>query len=148
MVIQKKIIILQIINQLKTGIANKSSKEGESKGFGEVFEDKQNDIHPLRYYEGDTLVESRFGQSIRFSGYNNEDGTLSPTIILRNRENDVSQNDTEFGSTTNEDVNRDGSTIVLSSLNYKLDFQQVLLMMVVHQTLITNQIHLLIIHLS
>ena len=107
-----------------TGIANKSSKEtGESKGFGEVFEDKQNDIHPLRYYEGDTLVESRFGQSIRFSGYNNEDGTLSPTIILRNRENDVSQNDTEFGSTTNEDVNRDGSTIVLSSLNYKLDFQ-------------------------
>ena len=107
-----------------TGIANKSTSDsGEDNKLGEVFEDKQNDIHPLRYYEGDTLVESRFGQSIRFSGYNNEDGTLSPTIILRNRENDVSQNDTEFGSTTNEDVNRDGSTIVLSSLNYKLDFQ-------------------------
>ncbi len=107
-----------------TGIANKSSQDsGESKGFGDVFEDKQEDIHPLRYYEGDSLIESRFGQSIRFSGYNNEEGTFSPTIILRNRENDTSQNDTEFGSTTEEDVNRDGSTIVLSSADYKLDFQ-------------------------
>ena len=107
-----------------TGIANKSSQDsGESKGFGDVFEDKQEDIHPLRYYEGDSLIESRFGQSIRFSGYNNEEGTFSPTIILRNRENDTSQNDTEFGSTTVEDVNRDGSTIVLSSADYKLDFQ-------------------------
>tara|TARA_Y100000996_G_scaffold18894_1_gene13996 strand:+ start:686 stop:1936 length:1251 start_codon:yes stop_codon:yes gene_type:complete len=107
-----------------TGISNKSSKEtGESKGFGEVFEDKQGDIHPLRYHEGDSLVESRFGQSLRFSGYNNAEGTFSPTIILRNRENDVSQNETEFGSTTEEDVNRDGSTIVLSSVDYKLDFQ-------------------------
>ena len=107
-----------------TGIANKSTSDsGEDNKLGEVFEDKQNDIHPLRYYEGDSLIESRFGQSLRFSGYNNEEGTLSPTIILRNRENDVSQNDTEFGSTTTEDVNRDGSTIVLSSADYKLDFQ-------------------------
>ena len=107
-----------------TGIANKSTSDsGEDNKLGEVFEDKQDDIHPLRYYEGDSLIESRFGQSLRFSGYNNEEGTLSPTIILRNRENDVSQNDTEFGSTTEEDVNRDGSTIVLSSADYKLDFQ-------------------------
>ena len=107
-----------------TGIANKSTSDsGEDNKLGEVFEDKQDDIHPLRYYEGDSLIESRFGQSLRFSGYNNEEGTLSPTIILRNRENDVSQNDTEFGSTTTEDVNRDGSTIVLSSADYKLDFQ-------------------------
>ena len=107
-----------------TGIANKSTSDsGEDNKLGEVFEDKQNDIHPLRYYEGDSLIESRFGQSLRFSGYNNEEGTLSPTIILRNRENDTSQNDTEFGSTTTEDVNRDGSTIVLSSADFKLDFQ-------------------------
>lgn len=107
-----------------TGIANKSTSDsGEDNKLGDVFEDKQNDIHPLRYYEGDSLIESRFGQSLRFSGYNNEEGTLSPTIILRNRENDVSQNETEFGSTTEEDVNRDGSTIVLSSVDYKLNFQ-------------------------
>ena len=107
-----------------TGIANKSTSDsGEDNKLGEVFEDKQDDIHPLRYYEGDSLIESRFGQSLRFSGYNNEEGTLSPTIILRNRENDVSQNETEFGSTTTEDVNRDGSTILLSSADYKLDFQ-------------------------
>ena len=107
-----------------TGISNKSTSDsGEDNKLGEVFEDKQDDIHPLRYYEGDSLIESRFGQSLRFSGYNNAEGVLSPTIILRNRENDVSQTETEFGSTTEEDVNRDGSTIVLSSVDYKLDFQ-------------------------
>ena len=107
-----------------TGIANKSTSDsGEDNKLGEVFEDKQDDIHPLRYHEGDSIIESRFGQSMRFSAYNNEAKTFSPTIILRNRENDVSQNDTEFGSTTEEDVNRDGSTIVLSSADYKLDFQ-------------------------
>ena len=107
-----------------TGISNKSTSDsGEDNKLGEVFEDKQDDIHPLRYYEGDSLIESRFGQSLRFSAYNNAEDSFSPTIILRNRENDVSQTDTEFGSTTEEDVNRDGSTIVLSSVDYKLNFQ-------------------------
>ncbi len=104
-----------------TGISN-STAGGETEGYGEYFTPSET-IHRLKLYEGETLIQSRFGQSIRFSGYNNEEGTFSPTIILRNRENDTSQNDTEFGSTTEEDVNRDGSTIVLSSADYKLDFQ-------------------------
>ena len=49
-------------------------------------------IHKLKLYEGDTILESRFGdQSIRFSGYNNDDNTFSPTIIIRNRESDPSR---------------------------------------------------------
>ena len=106
-----------------TGIANKDTSEDEKTGYGDVFEQQGNFIHPLRYYEGDSLIQSRFGQSLRFSGYNNTENTLSPTIILRNRENDISQNDIETGLITEEDVNRDGSTIVLSSADYKLDFQ-------------------------
>ena len=38
------------------------------------------------------MVQSRFGQSIRFSGYNNEEKNY-PSIIIRNRENNVSQNE-------------------------------------------------------
>ncbi len=106
-----------------TGIANKNTSSDEKSGYGDVFEQQGNFIHPLRYYEGDSLIQSRFGQSLRFSGYNNAEESLSPTIILRNRENDVSQNDIDTGQVTEEDVNRDGSTIILSSVDYKLDFQ-------------------------
>lgn len=106
-----------------TGIANKDTSDDEKTGYGDVFEQQGNFIHPLRYYEGDSLIQSRFGQSMRFSGYNNTEDSLSPTIILRNRENDVSQNEIETGLITEEDVNRDGSVIVLSSGDYKLNFQ-------------------------
>ena len=108
-----------------TGIANKSdANSGEDTGYGDVFEDDNwQSIHKLKLYEGDTLIESRFGQSIRFSGYNNEIDSLSPSIIIRNRENNKSQNDTEAGNTTVEDINKDGSVIVLSGGERKLEFQ-------------------------
>ena len=73
-------------------------------------------------YEGDTLIESRFGQSIRFSAYNNSDNEFSPTIILRNSESGESLKKI-FGESTEEDVNRDGSIIVLSANQYQLPFQ-------------------------
>ena len=108
-----------------SGIANKSnSSDDESSGFGEYFEAEQNDlIHPLEYFEGDTIIQSRFGQSIRFSGYNNSEQKLHPTIIIRNRENDVSQNDLELAESTIEDVNKDGSIMSLTSGEFKLDYQ-------------------------
>ena len=85
-------------------------------------------IHKLKLYEGDTILESRFGQSIRFSGYNNDDNTFSPTIIIRNRESDPSrESQGEFqsqkiGGLTEEDINRDGSTIVMGSRDKQFDF--------------------------
>lgn len=89
--------------------------------FGEYFTYTPG-IHKLKLYEGDTLIESRFGQSIRFSGYNNANKTFSPTIILRNGENEISKAlDTE--KTTEEDINRDGSIVALTSGNYELNFQ-------------------------
>ena len=47
----------------------------------------------LKLFEGDTIIQSRFGQSIRFSGYNNSERKLHPSIIIRNRENNNSQNE-------------------------------------------------------
>jgi hypothetical protein len=90
-------------------------------GFGKYYQ-PQNTLHKLKLYEGDTLIESRFGQSIRFSGYNNVNNIFSPTLILRNGESARSRKLGQF-FTTEEDINRDGSVIVLSSDQYQLPFQ-------------------------
>ena len=90
-------------------------------GYGKYYKG-QTGIHNLKMYEGDNLIQSRFGQSIRFSGYNNPDNSFSPTITIRNIENPISlkQDNTK---TTEEDVNRDGSIIVFGSNEYQLPFQ-------------------------
>jgi len=103
----------------QTGISNSNGSSQDRKtNFGEYF--KPNQINPLNLYEGDKVIQSRFGQSIRFSGYNNSDNIFSPTIIIRNRQNDLEK---LSGGLIEEDINRDGSTILLSSNDYKLDFQ-------------------------
>ena len=104
----------------QTSTATSDSEERENK-LGEYFTPEG--IHKLRLYEGDRIIQSRFGQSIRFSGYNNEDNQFSPTIIIRNRQNSESINNLEGGEITEEDVNKDGSTILLSSNKYKINFQ-------------------------
>jgi len=90
-------------------------------GYGNYYQPISG-LHKLRLYEGDTLIESRFGQSIRFSGYNNIDNIFSPTIILRNGESSTTKKlvpaiDIE------EDINRDGSVMVFGSNQYQLPFQ-------------------------
>lgn len=104
----------------QTSTATSDSEERENK-LGEYFTPEG--IHKLRLYEGDRIIQSRFGQSIRFSGYNNEDNEFSPTIIIRNRENDESRNDLERNDITEEDVNKDGSIIAITSDKYKIPFQ-------------------------
>lgn len=92
--------------------------------IGKYFKEQQ--VNPLKLYEGDKLIQSRFGQSIRFSGYNNgedEDRKFAPTIILRNRQNSESLSKLKKGELTEEDVNKDGTTIAITSGDYKLNFQ-------------------------
>ena len=57
------------------------------------------------------------------SGYNNAEEKLHPSIIIRNKENDISQTNLELGEQTEEDVNRDGSIISMTSGEFKLNFQ-------------------------
>jgi hypothetical protein len=108
------------VSQTKTPAAAPSSAERKSK-LGEYFE--PTDINQLVLYEGDKVIQSRFGQSIRFSGYNNAENIFSPTIIIRNRQNDESLQTLQKNELVEEDINKDGSTILLSSNDYKLDFQ-------------------------
>jgi hypothetical protein len=105
-----------------TGIS-KSNNDSNNKfgGYGDYFEPDGN-IHKLKLYEGDTIIQSRFGQSLRFSAYNNDKKEQSPTVILRNSENELSKKN-DIGDITEEDVNRDGSIIVLASNQYELPFQ-------------------------
>ena len=106
---------------------NTSKSISEYDGFGEYYsQEVGGNIHKLKLYEGDTLLESRFGQSIRLSGYNNSDNAFYPTISIRNGENPESFN-REATLDTEEDINKDGNIIFLSSgdrlLDYKLPTQ-------------------------
>lgn len=80
--------------------------------FGEYF--KKKPIHRLKLYEGDTLIQSKFGQSIRLSGYNNKGNDFNPKIIIRNKESNKNSL-LPISMLVEEDLNTDGSTILMSS---------------------------------
>ena len=110
-------------NVRQTNIARGNTNDESSNydGYGDYFE-RQDKIHKLKLYEGDTLIESRFGQSIRFSAYNNSENSFSPTIIIRNGENADSLSK-DIGISTEEDVNKDGNIIFLGSGNKLLEYK-------------------------
>lgn len=105
-----------------TGITKSSgtSDDTDLGKYGNYFE-PQLDIHKLRLYEGDYLIESRFGQSIRFSGYNNAENVFAPTLIIRNGEGGESLS-SGIGKSTEEDVNKDGNIIFLGSGDKLLEY--------------------------
>ena len=78
----------------------------------------------LRLYEGDTVIQSRYGQSIRMS---NGAGSGSPILIIRNGEAKKGLlggivSGLLGGAEVEEDINKDGSTIAISSGNYSSPF--------------------------
>jgi hypothetical protein len=104
-----------------TGIARSNTNENsKNDGFGDYFVYEKG-IHKLKLWEGDSLFESRFGQSIRFSGFNNDTKKYSPAIIIRNGENADSKKLLE-NQVTKEDINRDGSIIAITSDKFQLGF--------------------------
>lgn len=106
----------------KTGIVKSNAEdEQDVEGFGDYFEGQEG-IHKLKLYEGDTVIQSRFGQSIRFSGYNNTDNAFSPTITIRNGESALNRQE-DIEAIVEEDINRDGTIIQLGSGEYILPFQ-------------------------
>lgn len=78
----------------------------------------------LKLYEGDTVIQSRYGQSIRMS---KNAGSGNPILIIRNGEAKKGLvgglvSGIFGGSETEEDINKDGSTIAISSGNYTSPF--------------------------
>jgi hypothetical protein len=117
-----------VVNSYKktsnTGITKTKGKDSpyNDESYGKHYDVDQK-LHRLKLYEGDSLIESRFGQSIRFSGYDNKDNKFYPSITIRNRENDLSKEEKKSGEFTLEDINRDGSIIILSAAKKVLPFQ-------------------------
>lgn len=84
-------------------------------------------IRTLRRFEGDTILESRFGSSIRFGAYDSNRGNDSgegeysdkggnPMILIRNRQAPIkSQSGYTAKGYTIEDINKDGSSIHFTS---------------------------------
>jgi len=110
-------------NVATTGISNTNeSNKSATKGYGKYYEAKQY-LHNLKLYEGDFLIEGRFGNTIRLSGYNNVDNKYAPSLILRNNESGISKTDKyKENQSVEEDFNRDGSIIAMTSEQFELPF--------------------------
>ena len=116
------------------GARNPSNISPASNQYG-VFLGKyfkaNNKVRPLKHFEGDTIIESRFGSSIRFGCYeddpkidigtnqgNGDDysGNLgNPMILIRNRQRPKRGEESTFSHTIMEDINADGSSIHITS---------------------------------
>jgi hypothetical protein len=108
-------------NTMETDIPESNQQNpDEFNGLGKYFL-ANNTIHKLKLYEGDTILESRFGQSIRFSGYNNPENKFAPSIIIRNRETGKNDN-IELGKTIEENIIEDGTIIAITSGEKELQF--------------------------
>jgi len=94
--------------------------------LGKDFKE-QNKINTLQLFPGDTVLQSRYGSSIRFSGTKYDSNKIStssnngkPFTILRNGQHDETRDGDE---TIIEDINKDMSSIYLTS-NHKIDLDQ------------------------
>jgi len=90
------------------------SEYGENLIGSENFKENS-DLRPLKLFEGDNILEGRYGNSIRLGNQDN-----NPIIIIRNGQY-INPEDTTLNSNI-EDLNNDHSSIYLSSkqLNFEL----------------------------
>ena len=109
----------------QTGIANSNtatnSKSKTNKGFQGKYYKRNIKLHQLKPNEGDTIIQGKSGNSIRFSGYIHSDktnGTQHPAILIRNGENSDSQQNNKVFGTTIEDINKDGTSIQITAGEY------------------------------
>jgi hypothetical protein len=116
------------------------SNQGTIQGSVGKYFKFNNKIRPLIHFEGDTLFESRFGSSIRFGSYENDeiidkgnqndyvykDNGGNPKIIIRNKQRNLTSSDLD--SSVNgkydancheanilEDINLDGTNLQITS---------------------------------
>jgi hypothetical protein len=105
----------------ETKIAKSNSNNSKKYfGYGAYYKNQEN-LRKLRLYEGDSLIESRFGQSIRFSAFNNKDRKFYPNIVIRNSQSSKF-NDSSVENTIEEDINTDGTIISMTSGNHEIAF--------------------------
>ena len=94
--------------------------------LGDHFKE-QSKINPLQLFPGDTVLQSRYGSSIRMSGTKYDSNKIStnsnngkPFTIIRNGQHDETRDGDE---TIIEDINKDSTSIYLTS-DHKVDLEQ------------------------
>ena len=109
----------------QTGIPNSdtpsNTKSKTKKGFQGKYYKRNIKLHQLKPNEGDTIIQGKSGNSIRFSGYIHSDrtnGKQYPAILIRNGENADSQQNNKVFGTTIEDINKDGTSIQITAGEY------------------------------
>jgi len=105
----------------QTGIPNKSNTKSASKSKYEINEK----IKFLKPKEGDTIIQGRVGNTIRFSEFflTEDNKTSSPSIFIRNKQN-PELDDKKIGTLIEEDINKDGTSIYLTSGKVKVPFKE------------------------
>jgi hypothetical protein len=111
---------LDELSAYRNQFANKPGYSGTAatgSGFPLGYSFKEKYVRNLKPYEGDSILQARFGQSIRFGSTNGD-----PITIINNEQGTR----TELGKfdSFKEDMNRDGSSIYMTS-NQKVDLKHI-----------------------
>lgn len=115
------------MSQFYSDYASKPQYQGSPGNIPEFpkgYTFSESDRKSLTLFEGDSVLEGRFGQSIRFGstvtkfkGYNpwsNKGDNGTPITILRNGQGSVTNPQDKFSSTV-EDINTDGASIYMTA---------------------------------
>jgi len=102
--------------------SNSPSKKEEDKSKKYKVNEKVKFLEPT---EGDTILSGRVGNTIRFSEFFlTPDGkTSSPSIFIRNFQ-DPTLDDKPIGTMVKEDINKDGSSVYITSNKVKIPFKE------------------------
>jgi hypothetical protein len=109
-------------NSVKDGTPNATPKNSTSNKSDYKINEKVKFLKPLN---GDTILSGRVGNTIRFSEFylTEDDKTSSPGIFIRNRQNRELDNK-PIGTLVEEDINKDGTSIYVTSEKIKVPFKE------------------------
>lgn len=106
-------------NTTKTGGTTSTQKKDD---IGYKINEK---IKFLKPKQGDTILSGRVGNTIRFSELflSEDDKTSSPSIFIRNKQN-PELDSKKIGELIDEDINKDGTSIYITSNKVKIPFKE------------------------
>jgi hypothetical protein len=119
-------------NSVKSGTPNATPKDSKPNISDYIINEK---IKFLKPREGDTIISGRTGNTIRFSEFfltedetidskgNPKGGTSSPSIFIRNKQNPSADNE-PIGTLVDENIDRDGSSVYITSGKVKIPFKE------------------------